>query len=115
MVKRKHSAIEHGVASQTVGDPPAKRFAVILPRQGPAEWLRALVMALVGPVDFWGDRELVTRGCVDVKVDDACVLQPRVCIDPQIALVSRKMAAQKRPSYLRLESLGHLRAPRKVE
>ncbi len=58
-MQRKHPAIDHRVAAQTIGGTPAESFAIILPSQCPPKGLWPLVMAFVGAVDLRGDRELV--------------------------------------------------------
>src|SRR4051794_2174794 len=54
--------IPHRVAAEPVGGTPAERLAVVLPDQGPAEQLRALVVALIGAVDLRHDRQPVPAG-----------------------------------------------------
>src|SRR5215831_16623536 len=82
-----YSAIDHRIAAQTVGRSPAKRFAVILPRQAPAEWLWPLVMAFIGAVDLGCDRQLVGARSAHIKIDCPGILQPGIRIDPQVSLV----------------------------
>src|SRR5216683_8016934 len=71
VMQRKHPAIDHRVAAQTIGGTPAESFAIILPSQCPTKGLWPLVMAFVGAVDLRGDRKLVMPGCSDVAVDYA--------------------------------------------
>src|SRR6266446_4837606 len=115
VMQRKHPAIDHRVAAQTIGGTPAESFAIILPSQCPAERLWPLVMAFVGAVDLRGDRELVVPSGRHVEVDDAPILQPGICVDPKIHLVSWKVTPEKWPRHLRLQRLGGSLATGKVE
>src|SRR2546430_1810349 len=102
-MQRKYPAIDHRVATQTIGGTPAKSLAIILPRQCPAKGLWPLVVAFVGAVYLGGDRELVVPGGRDIEVDHAPILNPGICVDPHIHLVSRKVPPQKRTRHLRLK------------
>src|SRR3954470_22213159 len=110
-----YSAVDHWVAPKPICGAPAERFAIILPRQGPAERLRPLVMALVGAVDLGRDRQLVVARCADIKIDYPPILKPGVRIDPQIGLITRKVAPQKGARHLRLERVWGVHAAGKIE
>ena len=104
-MQREDPAIDHRIAAEAIGDPPAEGLAIVFPRQVPAEGLGPLVMSFIGAVDLGGDRQLVPPGGRHVKIDRPPVLQPSIRIDPKIHLIAREMTRQKRPRHLRLQGL----------
>ena len=114
-MQREDAAINHRIAAEPVGDAPAERLTVILPRQGPAEQLWPLVVALVGAIDFRGDGELVRPGSGEVQLDRTPILQPGIGVDPQIGLIAGEVARQKRPRELRLAHLRGAVAVREID
>ena len=104
-VQCEDAAIDHRVAAEPVGDPPAEGGAVALPGQGPAERFRPLVVALIGAVDLRGDRQPVAPGRGAIQLDDPPVLQPGVGVEPEIHPVSREILRQKGPGELGLQHI----------
>src|SRR5271169_2407227 len=99
----KNAAIDHWIAAETVGGTPAECLPVVLPRQSPAEQFRSLVVALIGTVDLRGDRQLAGPRGAGIQLDPPPVLQPGICVDPEVSLVAREVARQEGPRELRLE------------
>ncbi len=72
-------------------------------------------MALIGAVDLGDDRQPAATRRGPIQLDHTPVLQPGVCIDPEVHLVSGKMPRQKRPRYLGLERSRRAVAAGKID
>src|SRR5215472_1715020 len=114
-MKRKNPTVHDRVAAKPFCRAPAESLAIAFPAQRPAEKLGPLIVALIGAIDLGRNRDLIPPGRRDVELHSAPVLQPRIRVDPQISLVTGKMASQKGSRELCLARLGSVLAARKVD